>query len=117
MRVAGVRFLAGTDLGVRDIYPGSSLHDELEWLVKIGLSPLEALKAATANPATVLGRERSSGSVDVGKVADLVVLDDNPLDDINNARKIRYVVLRGQLLDRRRLDGMIADAEHEASNR
>jgi len=114
MRVAGVRFLAGTDLGVRDIYPGSSLHDELEWLVKIGFSPLEALRAATENPAMVVRRARTSGSVDIGKVADLVVLDANPIADINNARKIRYVVLSGRLLDRQRLDSLIADAERAA---
>ena len=114
MRVAGVRFLAGTDLGVRDIYPGSSLHDELEWLVKIGFSPLEALRAATVNPAAVTGRASTSGSVNIGKVADLVVLDANPLDDIANVRRIHGVVLAGRFIDRKELDALLEQARTAA---
>jgi imidazolonepropionase-like amidohydrolase len=111
MHAAGVRFLAGTDLGVRDIFPGSSLHDELEWLVKAGFTPLEALQTATSNAAAVLGREQSMGTIAVGRTADLVVLDANPLDDINNVRKIRAVVVRGRWFDRRALDDIVATAE------
>jgi imidazolonepropionase-like amidohydrolase len=114
---AGVRLLAGTDLGVRDIFPGSSLHEELAWLVKIGLSPLQALQAATVNPARALGRDGTSGSVDIGKVADLVVLSANPLEEIGNVRKIRLVVLRGRVIGRPGLDALIAEAERTAPQR
>jgi imidazolonepropionase-like amidohydrolase len=117
MHAAGVRFLAGTDLGVRDIFPGASLHEELAWLVRAGLSPLEALQAATINAARVVGQDGTRGSVDVGKVADLVVLDANPLEAIDNTRRIRYVVLRGRLLDRPRLDALTTEAEKAASAR
>jgi imidazolonepropionase-like amidohydrolase len=110
MRAAGVRFLAGTDLGVRDIFPGSSLHDELEWLVKAGFTPLEALQTATLNPAIALGRQRTMGTIAVGMSADLAVLDANPLENINNLRKIRGVMLRGRWLNRQALDRLIADA-------
>src|SRR5205085_12518269 len=99
MRVAGVKILAGTDLGVRDIFPGSSLHDELGWLVKAGWTPLQALQAATINAAAVLNRDTSSGTIAAGKNADLVILDGNPLTDVGNVRKIHALVLRGQLLD------------------
>jgi imidazolonepropionase-like amidohydrolase len=116
MRAAGVGFLTGTDLGVRDIFPGSSLHDELEWLVKAGFTPLEAMQAATMNAAVVLGRNQSIGTIAVGKTADLVVLDANPLEDINNVRKIRGVVLRGRWLNRQALDEIIASAKTSAPN-
>jgi imidazolonepropionase-like amidohydrolase len=114
MRAAGVKFLAGTDLGVRDIFPGSSLHDELGWLVKGGSTPLEALQAATINAATVLQRDNSSGRIAPGNTADLVILDADPLDDVANVQKIHAVVLRGQLFDRRRLDDLVAGAEKAA---
>lgn len=114
MHSAGVRFLAGTDLGVRDIFPGSSLHDELEWFVKSGFTPVEALQTATTNAAAALGRDQSIGTIAVGRTADLVVLDADPLDDINNVRKIRGVMLRGRWFDRRALDLIVANAEQVA---
>ena len=114
MRAAGVKFLAGTDLGVRDIFPGSSLHDELGWLVEGGSTPLEALQAPTINAATVLQRDNSSGRIAPGNTADLVILDADPLDDVANVQKIHAVVLRGQLFDRRRLDDLVAGAEKAA---
>lgn len=101
---AGVRFLAGTDSGgVPYLYYGSSLHDELALLVDAGFTPMEALQAATRNPAKFLGL-KDSGTIEVGKRADLVLLTADPLADIHNTSKIEAVILDGQYLDRRRLD-------------
>ena len=101
-----VTLLAGTDLSTnfKWVSPGASLHDELELLVAAGLSPMEALQTATRNPGRFLHID--AGTIDVGKRADLVLLDANPLDDIHNTRKIRAVVLDGKLLDRSRLDSL-----------
>ncbi len=101
----GVSLLAGTDLARKTgpIQPGIGLHHELEELVKIGLTPWEALRAATMNPAIALGRESEFGSVEPGKIADLVLLKGNPLEDITQTRAIEAVVLRGRLLDVDRL--------------
>jgi imidazolonepropionase-like amidohydrolase len=85
-------------------FPGFSLHDELAILVEAGLSPMAALQAATLNPARYLGIEKAIGTVTQGKIADLVLLDANPLDDIRNTTKINSVVANGRLLDRTVLD-------------
>lgn len=111
---AGVTLLAGTDVGVRYVYPGFSLHDELELLVQAGLSPLEALRTATVNPVRFLGFADSLGTIRLGSIADLVLLDSNPLEDIRSTRRIAAVVLRGKLLDRAVLDGMLAEANRRA---
>src|SRR5437868_175310 len=79
---------------------GFSLHDELGWLGKAGLTPIEALRAATTGPARFLGLESKLGTVAEGKLADLVVLDADPRADIANTRKISAVVTRGALYDR-----------------
>jgi len=115
LRRGGVAFLAGTDLVRPFIYPGFSLHEELQLLVSAGLSPTEALQAATLNPAKFLGIEDSLGTVDKGKLADLVVLVDNPLEDIRNTQKIRAVIVNGKYLDRTALDKLLADAAASAS--
>lgn len=108
---AGVPFLAGTDLGNPFLVPGTSLHDELASLVEIvGMSPLEALRAATLGPARTFGMTDSLGTVEDGMLADLVLLRSNPLEDIRNARGIEAVVLDGRYFDRGELDGMIAEA-------
>jgi hypothetical protein len=107
MRWAGVRLLAGTDASVPYCFPGSGLHDELELLVEAGLNRMEALQAATRNPAEFLGWERKLGTVQRGKLADLVLLDADPLEDIRNTRRIRAVVLGGRVLDRAALDAML----------
>ena len=85
----------GTDTGDPWSYPGEELHHELELLVKAGLTPAEALRTATINPATFLNAEDSFGTVEPGHLADLVLLTANPLDDIRNTRKIDAVFIGG----------------------
>jgi Amidohydrolase family len=108
MHRAGVPLMAGTDTaaGVY-VIPGFSLHQELELFVKAGLTPMEALQSATLNPAKFLGRTRDLGTVEAGKLADLVLLDANPLDDIRNTQKISAVVLGGRYFSRADLDGIL----------
>jgi imidazolonepropionase-like amidohydrolase len=97
LHAAGVPFLAGTDAPAGfDLVPGASLHSELEWLVRAGFTPLEALQTATINPATYLGRTKDLGTVEAGKIADLVVLARNPLVSIGNTRSVVAVVADGQ---------------------
>ena len=109
MREAGVRIMAGSDVAVLNIFPGYSLHEELRLFVdSVGMSPLEALTSATRKPAEWLGLADSVGTIAVGKVADLVLLDADPLADINNTRRISAVVLRGKLLRRSDLDALLA---------
>ena len=99
------------------VTPGFSLHDELELLVKAGLTPIEALQAATINPAKSLGLLNSLGTVEKGKIADLVLLDANPLDDIRNTRRIHAVIINGRLLEKKTLDKMLEQVEAAAKNR
>jgi hypothetical protein len=106
---AGVTLLAATDVGVPLQIPGLGLHRELERLVEAGLTPLEALQAATLNPARVLGLADSLGTVEVGKLADFVLLDANPLDEISNTRRIRAVVADGRLYRRADLDRLVTE--------
>jgi tetratricopeptide (TPR) repeat protein len=110
MQKAGVGILAGTDTANPFCFPGFSLHDELGFLVQAGLTPMQALQAATLNPARFLGREKDFGAVEAGKIADLVLLDANPLDDIANTKKIAAVIYDGKVFDRTALDAMLADA-------
>jgi imidazolonepropionase-like amidohydrolase len=108
---AGVSMLAGSDCPNPYVYPGFSLHDEMGLLVQAGLTPAEALRTATINPARFLGVTDSLGSVATGKIADLVLLDANPLDDIANTKRIRAVIQGGRLVDRRALDDLLAHAK------
>jgi imidazolonepropionase-like amidohydrolase len=114
---AGVPFLAGTDSapGVF-IVPGFSLHDELGNFVEAGFTPMEALQTATSNPAKFFGIEDSAGSIAVGKVADLVLLRANPLDDIHNTRKIVAVIANGHYFDRKSLDTLLSHIEQAAKH-
>ena len=116
MHRAGVPFMAGTDTaaGVH-IFPGFSLHDELGLFVKAGMSPLKALQTATLNPAKFLNQLSDMGTVEKGKLADLVLLDANPLDDIRNTQNIRGVVLAGRFFDRSDLDRMLQQVETAAT--
>lgn len=114
LRRAGVPILAGTDMPNPLVVPGFSLHDELALLVEAGLTPLESLRAATSRPAEYFGAADSLGSVSEGKLADLVLLDANPLADIRNTRRIDAVVLNGRYLDRGALDQLVAQAKAAA---
>lgn len=96
----GVKLLAGTDNIDTYVFTGASLHDELEMMVEAGLTPLEAVQTATINPARFSGLDDEFGSVELGKHADLLLLDGNPLLDINNARDIFGVFFAGQYFDR-----------------
>ncbi|RDI35034.1 amidohydrolase family protein [Lentzea flaviverrucosa] len=98
MHEAGVGVVAGTDAGFAYVFPGFSLHDELALLVQAGLSPAQALQAATRDAARCVGREHESGTVTPGKQADLVVLDADPLRDITNVGRVHAVVSRGRYL-------------------
>lgn len=117
MRRAGVEFMTGTDTAGPYLFPGFSLHDELVMLVRAGLTPLEALQAATRAPAQYLGVLDSLGTVEKGKIADLVLLEANPLQDIRNTRKIALVVLSGKLLIKSELKEMLAKVEAEANQK
>ena len=105
---AGVILLAATDVGIPMLVPGLSLHEELELLVAAGLTPLAALRAATVNPARVLGLADELGSVEAGKLADLVLLDADPLADIANTQRIRAVVADGRVYRRGDLDALLS---------
>jgi imidazolonepropionase-like amidohydrolase len=117
MHQAGVGILAGTDTSNPFCFPGFSLHDELELLVKAGLMPLEALQSATYNPAKYLDLEKNLGTVEQGKFADLVLLDANPLDNISNTKKIAGVIVRGKAFDSESLKKMLADVEAEVNKK
>jgi imidazolonepropionase-like amidohydrolase len=112
MAAAGVAFLAGSDTATPWAFPGFGLHDELELLAEAGLRPLQALQAATLNPALFFGVTDDLGTIAEGKLADVVLLDANPLEDIRNTRQIRAVVVNGRLLDRDAIDRMLADVEN-----
>jgi hypothetical protein len=115
MRRAGVNFIAGTDAPNPFTFPGFSLHDELALLVEAGLTPLEAIQSATVNAAAYVGQSQEVGTIDVGKAADLVLLDSSPLDNISNTRRIAAVVIRGRLLQRAELDRTLNEAERIAN--
>ena len=100
---AGVTLLAGTDTPEPYCPPGFALHDELMLLVESGLSPAAALKCATINNACALKQTNNLGSIEIGKIADMVILDANPLDDIRNTRAIHRVIHHGVVCDPRSL--------------
>ncbi|HYM01196.1 MAG TPA: amidohydrolase family protein [Blastocatellia bacterium] len=104
----GVKIIAGTDTTNSFVFPGFSLHDELALLVKAGLTPMEALQSATRDAAEYLDRLDQEGTVEKGKKANLLLLDANPLDDINNTKTIDAVILRGHLHPKVELDEILA---------
>jgi imidazolonepropionase-like amidohydrolase len=120
LRDAGIPILAGS-LGGQGLpaLAGAALHDELALLVRAGLSPREALAAATTTPAAIVARlyprVRAAGAVAAGEPADLVLLDGDPLVDIANTRRIRAAIANGRLHDRAALDGLLADAARAAA--
>ncbi|MFT4911860.1 MAG: imidazolonepropionase-like amidohydrolase [Brevundimonas sp.] len=106
MRNAGIGFLAGCDA----LTPGFCLHEELEWMTRTGMTPAEALRTATLNPALFLGRQDREGAIAVGRRPDMVMLDADPLEDIRNTRRIAAVITDGRVWDREALDRMLGDA-------
>ncbi len=108
---AGVPIVLGTDAGDTYVFFGSSVHDELGELVKAGLTPAQALAAATARSAEFLGLQADYGAVAQGKRADLVILNANPLEDIANTRRIEAVIFGGRVFDRSALDRMLRETE------
>ncbi len=108
---AGVGILAGSDMD-----GGFPQHDELAIFVDAGLTPLEALRTATLNPAQYLEKTDSLGTIEEGKLADLVLLEANPLEDISNTQKIHAVVANGRYLDRQALDRLLSEVEQAANS-
>jgi predicted amidohydrolase YtcJ len=109
MHEAGMEILAGSDVAVLNIYPGSSLHDEMQLFVTaLGMTPAEALERATRRSARFLGIGDSVGTVERGKIADLVLLEADPLADVSNTRRIAAVVLRGTLYDASGISTLLA---------
>ena len=109
MHEAGVELLIGSDAAVLNIYPGYSLHDEMALFVReFGMTPAEVIERATRRSAKFLGISDQTGTVERGKMADLVLLDANPLDDIRNTRRIAAVILRGTLYDKGGLERILA---------
>jgi hypothetical protein len=107
MNEQGVPIGAGTDTPIGYAIPGYSLHNELEMLVRAGLPPLEALRAATLRPAEFFGLEGEMGTIEAGRLADLVLLSADPLTDIANTRRVEAVVTKGTLLSRAELDALV----------
>jgi imidazolonepropionase-like amidohydrolase len=115
LQQAGVIILAGSDAAALNtyVYPALSLHEELTLFQEAGLSPLEILQAATLNAARFTGRLDSLGSIETGKIADLVILRENPLVTITNTQGIQAVVRSGQYFDRHDLDSMLLAAAEQ----
>ncbi len=111
MQEAGVEIMAGTDCPIFYLTPGYSLHEELALLVKAGMTPLQAIEAATTKPAQYFKLEKELGLIQAGFFADLVVLDANPLEDIRNTLKIDAVIRDGKLHDRAALDVLLTATE------
>jgi imidazolonepropionase-like amidohydrolase len=114
MHKAGVQIMAGSDFSDWALVPGIDLHNELALLVEAGFTPMEALQTTTLNPAMFMGKTDTYGTIRVGRVADLVLLDMNPLEDISHTRKIHAVVLGGKLYP---LASMRAQALQDAGER
>jgi len=111
MAHAGVQLLAGSSGHGAHLMPGRSLHRELQLLVRTGCSPFEALQSATFNAAIYLSKADKYGVVEPGHVADLVLLNGNPLEDIANTQKITGVILEGQYFPRAELDRLAAGVD------
>jgi len=111
-----VQFLTGTDLTIPYIYPGFSVHDEMKMFVTAGLTPLQALQAATTHPVEFFGLQQSMGSIAAGKLAEVVLLDGNPLKNIGNADRIAAVITHGKVLRRPELDVMMLAAAEAAQS-
>jgi imidazolonepropionase-like amidohydrolase/ketosteroid isomerase-like protein len=115
MHKVGVKIMPGTDVAVLLIYPGYSLHEELQFLVKyVGLTPMQAITSATRYPAEFFGMQNALGTIEKGKIADLVLLEANPLADVSNTKKISAVVQRGKIYTKTDLQKILSDVERNA---
>jgi imidazolonepropionase-like amidohydrolase len=113
----GVPLLAGTDSAVMFVYPGFSLHDELELMATdMGFAPMDVLRIATNGVPAYWDRESQMGGIEPGQLADLVLLNANPLEDISNTRRIRGVLTQGQWRDRAALDQLLLDVEEDSKS-
>lgn len=112
---AGIRIIAGSDEAALNtfVYPGESLIDELQIFQQAGMKPVDILRAATINGAEFMRKADKTGSLDVGKTADLVILNADPLKDIKAVRQVSGVVSRGRYLDRAALDKILAEVRNE----
>ncbi|MEO8452254.1 MAG: amidohydrolase family protein [Gemmatimonadota bacterium] len=106
-QAAGVRLLAGTDAGITGVVAGFSLHGDLQDLVGAGLTPYQALRAATENPAEFLHATDEVGAVAVGRRADLILVNSNPLTDVRNAARRAGVMVRGRWMPEAELERML----------
>lgn len=104
MNRIGVKLLAGSDHGVFGVHCGSGLHDELELLVEAGLTPLEALQTATINAADFADSSDTYGNIKAGMLAEIVLLNANPLENISNTRNISAVMSGGNYFDRKAIE-------------
>ncbi len=109
----GIAIMAGTDMPLANLTPGFSLHEELVLLVRSGLNPMQAIESATLKPAQFLGIDNQQGSISEGMLADVVLLDANPLDDIRNTQRINAVMRNGFLHTREKLDRILSDLENQ----
>ena len=117
MRESGVQFLAGTDTAVVLMYPGFSLHDELQKMVRdFGFPPMEVLRIATSNVAAFYGEEQQFGAIELGQPADLLLLDADPLVNIENTRRIQGVMAQGRWFDRAALNNLLREIKRAASS-
>ena len=117
MHQAGMQLMSGTDAIDDYVIPGLSLHQELELMVASGLTPMQALQTATRTPAEFLGKLSSMGTIETGKIADLVLLSADPLENISNTKKIEVVIQGGRLLDRKALDRILLEVESAAASK
>lgn len=106
---AGARLLAGTDFAGYLVVPGYSLHEELQNLVAAGLTPYEALRAATVDAAEFLNRANEFGTVEIGKRADLLLVSANPLEDVRNSTRIEGVMVHGRWFTQSELHASLED--------
>jgi imidazolonepropionase-like amidohydrolase len=117
LQKAGVTIIAGTDAGYLNSfdYPGLSLHKELALMVKYGLTPLQALQASVINGPAFFKKQNDYGSIAPGKIADLLLLDENPLQSITATEKIAAVIVKGKLYNRNSLEKLMLEAKRRAS--
>lgn len=108
---AGVKIMVGTDANDTMIFPGFGVHDELRRFADAGVAPMDILRAATTVPAEYFGRTEDLGGISAGKLADLVLLDADPMADIRNSTSINTVMMAGRVYDRAALDAMLGRAE------